>query len=384
MNAKRIARLKPYVPGEQPRDRQYIKLNANENPYPPSPRVAEAIIDALRDPMRCARYPDPESAELKCAIARMLNETGGVLCRAETANRKCSPAERDVLPFTVTPDMVFAGNGSDEVLSFVFYAFFDSDRPLVLPEHTYSFYPVYAGFYGVPLCTVPLAADFSLDADALLAAAHRTDSPVIFANPNAPTGVAFSRDALKDFLSRCPRGQAVVVDEAYADFGGESALPLLRDFPNLAIVRTLSKSFSFAGMRLGFLVASPQLVGTLTTVKNSFNHFPVDAFAQCAGIAACEDAAWYAGTARKIAAERERFSAFLSGDGWQALPSRANFVFARRAGTTGRGLYEKIRAAGILVRHFDKPGVSDFIRVTVGTGEDMRALQEVLAHVERA
>ena len=181
MIAQRMKNLHPYVPGEQPKDREYIKLNANENPYPPSPRVADAISSAVKShPEKLGLYPDPDSSELKAAIAGMLNATGGVLCRAAVNGNSVEPCEKDKIPFTVTPDMIYCGNGSDEVLSFVFYAFFDGDRPLVLPEHTYSFYPVYAGFYQIPLDKISLNSDWSLDTDKMLEHANKTDSSIIF------------------------------------------------------------------------------------------------------------------------------------------------------------------------------------------------------------
>ncbi|MBQ1794155.1 MAG: aminotransferase class I/II-fold pyridoxal phosphate-dependent enzyme, partial [Treponema sp.] len=188
MLAKRIQNLHPYVPGEQPKDREYIKLNANENPYPPHESVAEALSKAaLTSTARIGLYPDPDSNELRSAIADMLNSTGGVFCTSDVSGQKCTPSAKDKIPFEVTPDMIFCGNGSDEVLSFVFYTFFDGDRPLVMPEFTYSFYPVYCGYYGIPMCTVPLKTDWQLDREAMLSAANKTDSAIIFANPNAPT-----------------------------------------------------------------------------------------------------------------------------------------------------------------------------------------------------
>jgi histidinol-phosphate aminotransferase len=394
MIAQRVANLKPYVPGEQPGPLpdggEYIKLNANENPYPPSPEVASALSGlAAADLRTLARYPDPDSTALRGAIAGLLNQTGGVLCRTRVQTRKaasglpafCLPAPEDVLPFEVTPDMIFTGNGSDEVLSFIFYAFFDSDRPLIAPQHTYSFYPVYAGYYGIPLKTVPLKADFSIDPEALIAEARATQSSILLANPNAPTGIDLSRNELRMLLEGSPADRAVVIDEAYADFGGQSALPLLADFPNLVIVRTFSKSLSFAGMRLGFAAASPELIRALTGVKNSFNHFPVDALAQAAGAAACKDAAWYAENAGKIVRERDAFAAFLRERRWLVLPSRTNFLFARLPGFSGRMLYEKIREQGVLVRHFAVPGIEDFIRISIGTAEEMAALRNIVAEI---
>ncbi len=348
MFAKRFADLHPYVPGEQPKDRPYVKLNANENPYPPSPAVARAI--ASFDPSSLRLYPDPDANGLRAAIASMLGPG-------------------------VTPSMVFVGNGSDEVLSFVFYALFDGDRPLVFPEHTYSFYPVYAGFYGIPTRRVPLLPDFRIDEEGML---KGENCGVIFPNPNAPTGSYLPPAEIRAFLSRCPRDRAVVVDEAYIDFGGETALPLLAEFPNLVIIRTFSKSFCFAGARLGFAVANPDVIDALFTTKNSFNHFPVDALTQKIGIAACGDAVYYRDINAKISATRDRFSSVLRGQGWDVLPSMANFVFARKSGLRGRAAYERIKDAGILVRYFETPGITDFVRISIGLPEDMDRLASIM------
>jgi histidinol-phosphate aminotransferase len=303
----------------------------------------------------------------------MLNGTGGVLCPPRGADDSDAPAG-----LRVSPEMVFCGNGSDEVLSFVFYAFFDADRPLVTLEHTYSFYPVYAQFYGIPLKKIPLNAGWTVNLGAAAGAARETESSVIFANPNAPTGICVTRSDIRAFLEKCPKDRVIVIDEAYVDFGGETALPLLTDFPNLVIIRTFSKSFSGAGLRLGFSVSSPELARALTTVKNSFNHFPVDALTQIAGIAACQDAAYYALNAAAIAQTRDDFSAFLAARGWPVLPSRTNVVFAKKNGVPGRAVYEKIRDAGILVRHFAHSGIEDFVRITIGTPEQMAALKDVI------
>ncbi|AEE16110.1 histidinol-phosphate transaminase [Treponema brennaborense] len=414
MQAQRVLNLNPYKPGEQPTDRTYIKLNANENPYPPPPAVVEALVNKLSaSPLTLARYPDPDASALRNAIAAFLNETGGVLCRAtaacgadsaceadcacelNSARESCSaceadyaraapcvPSARDAIPFTVTPDMIFTGNGSDEVLSFVFYSFFDSDRPLIQPEHTYSFYPVYAGYYGIPLVKVPLAPDYSLDTDAMLAAAAEHDASLIFANPNAPTGIGMSRDEVRAFLNAAPKDRVHVVDEAYVDFGGESCIPLLAEFGNLVIVRTFSKSLSFAGMRLGYIVANPDLIRIVTRVKDSFNHFPVDTLALTAGIAACASAAYYADCARKIADERDAFASFLRENGWFVLPSQTNFVLARKDSVSGKRAYEQIKRNGILVRRFDTPGVESFLRITIGTPAQMRALRTAIGDLQ--
>ncbi len=379
MISSRMKNLHPYVPGEQPKDRPYIKLNANENPYPPSPEVADALVNAVKNhPEKLGLYPDPDSNELKKAIAKMLNETGGVLCRAQLNGDTVSASPEDKIPFEVTPEMIYCGNGSDEVLSFVFYAFFDGDRELVLPEHTYSFYPVYAGFYEIPLDKVPLNQDWTLDVPKMLSDANEKDTSIIFANPNAPTGLGLTRNQVRNMLLKAPKNRVFVVDEAYVDFGGESCIPLINEFKNLVIVRTFSKSLCGAGQRLGYLVSNPELVNQVTTVKNSLNHFPVDFLAQTAGIAACRDAKYYVECAKKVVREREDFIKFLRERNWFVIDSKTNFIFIKKDGIPGEETYRAIKNAGILVRHFSTPGIEEFLRITIGTKEQMAALKSVM------
>ena len=383
MISERMKNLHPYVPGEQPKDRVYIKLNANENPYPPAPEVIKATgAFVKKNPMKLALYPDPDSLSLRASIADMLNKTGGVLCRASVSGKKCEPAQEDKIPFEVTPDMIYAGNGSDEVLSFVFYAFFDSANRLVLPEFTYSFYPVYAGFYNIPTDVIPLNADWTLDTAEMLSRAKANGSGIIFANPNAPTGRGLSRDEVRAMIKSADSDKVFVVDEAYCDFGGESCIPLLSEFKNLVIVRTFSKSLCSAGMRLGYIVANPELVNTVTTVKNSLNHFPVDAVAQAAGKAACENPWYYAECARKVACERDDFIRFLSENGWNVIPSQTNFVFAQKPGMGGEEVYQRIKQEGILVRHFSTKGIEDYVRITIGTKKQMNELKRVIGRLQ--
>lgn len=383
MISERMKNLHPYVPGEQPKDRVYIKLNANENPYPPAPEVIKATgAFVKKNPMKLALYPDPDSLSLRASIADMLNKTGGVLCRASVSGKKCEPAQEDKIPFVVTPDMIYAGNGSDEVLSFVFYAFFDSANRLVLPEFTYSFYPVYAGFYNIPTDVIPLNADWTLDTAEMLSRAKANGSGIIFANPNAPTGRGLTRDEVRAMIKSADSEKVFVVDEAYCDFGGESCIPLLSEFRNLVIVRTFSKSLCSAGMRLGYIVANPELVNTVTTVKNSLNHFPVDAVAQAAGKAACENPWYYAECARKVACERDDFIRFLSENGWNVIPSQTNFVFAQKPGMGGEEVYQRIKQEGILVRHFSTKGIEDYVRITIGTKKQMNELKRVIGRLQ--
>ena len=374
--SSRVQKLSPYVPGEQPKDRDYIKLNANENPYAPNPKVQAAVLDFVKNhPEKLGLYPDPDSLELHAAIADMLNKCGGVLCRAKvSADGTVSPDAQDKIPFTVTPEMIYTGNGSDEVLSMVFYAFFDSSKRFVMPQFTYSFYPVYAGYYDIPTELVPLQDDWSLDTQQILSSAAKNKSGIIFANPNAPTGLGLTRDQVRQMLKQASSDEIFIVDEAYVDFGGESCIPLLTEFNNLVIVRTFSKSLCGAGQRLGYIVSNPELVNTVTTVKNCVNHFPIDAVAQVSGTAACKDVAYYAETSRKVQQEREKFYNFLSEKGFYVLKSQTNFLFAKHPSIDGAELYKRIKEQGILIRHFNTPGIEQFVRITVGTPEQMNAL----------
>lgn len=382
--SNRVRQLNPYVPGEQPKDRVYIKLNANENPYPPSPVVQKAVIDFVqKNPEKLGLYPDPDSLELHAAIADMLNKSGGVLCRARVEGGEVRPSDQDKIPFTVTPEMIYTGNGSDEVLSFVFYAFFDSSKRFVMPQFTYSFYPVYAGFYNIPMDQVPLKEDWSLDVDEMLSRAEKNQGGIIFANPNAPTSLGLTRDQVRQMIKKASSDEIFIVDEAYVDFGGESCIPLLAEFKNLVIVRTFSKSLCGAGQRLGYIVANPELVNIVTTVKNSVNHFPLDAVAQVSGKAACGDVAYYAETSRKVAQVRDDFYNFLCDKGFYVLKSQTNFLFAKHPSISGDELYQKVKAQGLLIRHFNTPGIEEFVRITVGTAEQMSGLKKIFEEIIR-
>ena len=382
--SNRVRQLNPYVPGEQPKDRVYIKLNANENPYPPSPVVQKAVIDFVqKNPEKLGLYPDPDSLELHAAIADMLNKSGGVLCRARVEGGEVHPSDQDKIPFTVTPEMIYTGNGSDEVLSFVFYAFFDSSKRFVMPQFTYSFYPVYAGFYNIPMDQVPLKEDWSLDVDEMLSRAEKNQSGIIFANPNAPTSLGLTRDQVRQMIKKASSDEIFIVDEAYVDFGGESCIPLLAEFKNLVIVRTFSKSLCGAGQRLGYIVANPELVNIVTTVKNSVNHFPLDAVAQVSGKAACGDVAYYAETSRKVAQVRDDFYNFLCDKGFYVLKSQTNFLFAKHPSISGDELYQKVKAQGLLIRHFNTPGIEDFVRITIGIPEQMSELRKAIEGILR-
>jgi histidinol-phosphate aminotransferase len=348
---RRVRELLPYVPGEQPRDRKFIKLNTNENPYPPSPRVIEAIEAVLAQRAgRLRLYPDPACTELREAVAAR---------------------------YGVRPGQVFAGNGSDEVLAFAFGAFFEGGpgaEPLLFPDITYSFYPVYAELWGIPFRTVSLAKNFSLRAGD-----YRVPSGgVVFPNPNAPTGRALPLQAIRDILSyQAPNHRVVIIDEAYAAFGAESmvsCVSCIDEYPNLLTVHTLSKSASLAGLRVGFAIGNEELIEGLCRVRDSFNSYTLDRLAQAGGAAALSDPAYYDGINRRVIAARERTAAGLAALGFTVVPSQANFIFAAppvASGISGKQLFAALREKGILVRRFEKPRIENYLRISIGTGEDM-------------
>lgn len=379
MLSERLNGLHPYVPGEQPKDRKYIKLNANENPYLCAKKVRKALNKEIKNhPEKLGLYPDPDALELRKEIASMLNRTGGVLCRTNVNGKNCTPSSQDKIPFELKAENIFCGNGSDEVLSFVFYTFFDSSKPLVMPTFSYSFYPVYSEFYNVPMNKVELLKDWKLDINKMIEEAKKCHNGLILANPNAPTSLALSRNEIKKILDNVPSDKVVVVDEAYCDFGGESAIPLINDYKNLVVVRTFSKSFSLAGMRLGFAVSNEELIKSIFTVKDSFNHFPVDALAQTAGKTSCKADYYYAQNAKELVQTRDDFIEFLKSKGWFVLPSTTNFIFAKKDGLEGEKIYKAVKEKGILIRHFSTPGIDDFVRISVGTKKQMVSLKKVL------
>ena len=338
-----VHNLSPYVPGEQPKIDGLIKLNTNENPYPPSPRVEEAIA-AATDRLRL--YPDPRASKLRETIAAR---------------------------YSVAAEEVFVGNGSDEVLAHTFQALLKHDAPLLFPDITYSFYPVYCRLYGVAFEEVPLDAAMRVQ----IADYRRKCSSILLPNPNAPTGIALSRAEIETLLTEHP-DQLVVIDEAYIDFGGESAVPLVARHDNLLVVRTLSKSRALAGLRVGFAIGQRPLIEALERVKDSFNSYPLGGLAQAGAIAAIEDEAWFTEARRRIIASREKLVRDLSGLGFDVLPSAANFVFARHPGRSGGELFARLREHGVLVRHFRKSRIEDFLRITVGTDAQCDRLIAVL------
>ncbi|MDC7127277.1 MAG: aminotransferase class I/II-fold pyridoxal phosphate-dependent enzyme, partial [Spirochaetales bacterium] len=333
MLAERMKNINPYVPGEQPQDGKYIKLNTNENPYPPTPRIKEFLSEIDTDKLRL--YPEPSSMKLREEIAKVEG---------------------------LSPENVFIGNGSDEVLSFVFFGFFDDTKgPLKFPEFTYSFYPVYSSFYNIPYQKVSLKKDFSLDINDYL---EGESTGIIIPNPNAPTGISLPLSEIRLLLENYSKDRLVAIDEAYIAFGGESAVSLINEFENLLIVRTFSKSASLAGLRLGYALGYKKLIDALSAVKDSFNSYPVDFMAQKCGELAVKDTEYKKTIVEKIITTRENFVESINAEGWETLPSTANFVFARKKGLSGKTIYTKLKEKMILVRFFDKPGISDFVRIT--------------------
>lgn len=374
--SKVVSDLTPYVPGEQPKLANLIKLNTNENPYPPSPKVLAAIQGELgNDAGRLRLYPDPNADLLKAAIARS---------------------------HAVTPQQIFIGNGSDEVLAHVFMALLKHEAPILFPDITYSFYPVYCGLYGIDFRTVPLADDFSINPSDYCGNRNNSGSQdhqcqglpsgqpekqdkiggIIFPNPNAPTGCLLGLAAIEQILQANP-DSVVVVDEAYIDFGGDSAIPLINRYDNLLVVHTLSKSRSLAGLRVGFAVGHPTLIEALERVKNSFNSYPLDRLAIVGAVAAMEDSEHFERSRQAVIASRETLTAALTELGFAVLPSAANFIFARHPQRDAAQLAQALRTKNIIVRHFKLPRIDQFLRITVGTDAECRALTEALSQIIR-
>lgn len=341
--------LTPYVAGEQPVIDGLVKLNTNENPYGPSPRALAAISDAVNDTLRL--YPEPTGLKLRKAIA---------------ASHDLDPGE------------VFVGNGSDEVLAHTFQALLKHELPLLYPDITYSFYPTYCRLYGIDFREIPLDEKMQVRTEDY----RQPCGAIILPNPNAPTGTALPLAAIEALVAEHP-DQVVVIDEAYVDFGGESAIPLVRKYPNLLVVQTFSKSRGLAGLRVGFAVGQRPLIEALERVKDSFNSYPLDRLTQAGAVAAWEDQEWFRKHCDLIIASRERLTAALRGLGFEVLPSSANFVFARHAERGGGELTAELRKRALLVRHFRKERIQDFLRITIGTDAEcdklLDALKQILA-----
>ncbi|KAF0166874.1 MAG: histidinol-phosphate aminotransferase [Rhodocyclaceae bacterium] len=339
--------LKPYVPGEQPRLANLVKLNTNENPYGPSPQALEAIRAATDESLKL--YPDPNAEQLKLAIAKY----HGI----ESKN-------------------VFVGNGSDEVLAHIFLGLLKQARPILFPDITYSFYPVYCGLYQVDFETVALADDFSIRVGDYA----KPNGGIIFPNPNAPTGCPLPLAEIERLL-QSNSDSVVVIDEAYVDFGGESAIPLIAKYPNLLVVQTLSKSRSLAGLRVGFAAGHADLIEALERVKNSFNSYPLDRLAIAGAAAAYEDREYFDKTCRAVIASREKLISELKALGFEVLPSAANFIFVRHPQHDAEKSALALRRRSIIVRHFKLPRIEQFLRITVGTDAQCAALISALKEI---
>ena len=336
--------LTPYVPGEQPRREELVKLNTNESPYAPSPRVLAAIAAVSADSLRL--YPDPESVELKQAFA-----------------------DRNGL----RPEQVFIGNGSDEVLAHTFQALLKHDKPLYFPDISYSFYPVWCDLYGITHRDVPVADDFTIDP----ATYPSENGGIIIPNPNAPTGVLMGLEGIRNLLqNNCD--SVVVIDEAYIDFGGESAVQLIGEFDNLLVVQTLSKSRALAGLRVGVAMGGVELIEGLERVKNSFNSYPLDTLAQHAALASLQDDGYFRSSCQRVIASRERLTLEMTAMGFDVLPSAANFIFATHPQHAAGKLFAALREQGIIVRYFDKPRINEHLRISIGTDDQCDALLTAL------
>ncbi|NMA65801.1 MAG: histidinol-phosphate transaminase [Clostridiaceae bacterium] len=339
--------LMPYVPGEQPKEGIFIKLNTNENPYPPSPKVIEKVKNLDFATLRL--YPNPDAQPLKKAISEYYN---------------------------VSDKEVFVGNGSDEVLALIFKAFFDENTTVAFPDITYSFYPVYCNLFQIPFLKVPIKDDLSID----LSDYPASVAAVIFANPNAPTGLFIEPQKIEEFLKSRPE-TLFVVDEAYIDFGAKSCIPLIHEYDNLLVVQTFSKSRSLAGLRVGYAIGNTSLIEGLKRVKDSFNSYPVDTIAQIAAVAALEDQDYFVSVKNRIIETREKVKNIFSQMGFFVTDSMANFLFVKIPGVSGSIALEKLRQKGILVRNFGIDRISDYLRITIGTDEEMTKVVESIKSI---
>lgn len=342
-----VRELEPYVPGEQPKIQNLLKLNTNENPYPPSPKVVEAVQAVLTHQADALRlYPDPDATALKHAIAKQQN---------------------------IEVSQVFVGNGSDEVLAHIFKAFFLQDEPILYPDITYSFYPVYSQFFGTKTKEIPLNDNFEIEVKDYV----QPNGGVIITNPNAPTSIALGLPEIEQILKANP-DRVVVIDEAYVDFGAESAVSLVNRYENLVVCQTTSKSRSLAGLRVGFAIAQSHLIAALEAVKNSFNSYPIDRFAIAAAVASFEDQTYFEELCQKVISSREKLVDELTALGFKVLPSKANYIFASHPSHDAGQLAQQLREQGIIVRYFNKPRINQFLRITVGTDEQNERLVHTL------
>ncbi len=347
--SERFADLEVYTPGEQPRDMKYIKLNTNESPYPPSPEVVEALSKNEIELLNL--YPDPTCKELTAKIAGL---------------------------YGLKPENVFISNGSDETLSFAFMAFCDEDRKMAFPSISYGFYPVYGELYGIDCLQIPLKDDFTIDYKDYL----NLNRNIVIANPNAPTGLTLSLPQIEEILTTNP-DYVVIIDEAYVDFGAESCAGLVEKYPNLLVVMTYSKSRSMAGARLGFALAQKEIIDDLNKIKFSTNPYNINRLTLVAGAAAVDSDAYYKECCKKVVAAREYTQEKLHALGFETLDSKSNFIFARHPEIDGEKFYLMLKSKGILVRHFSREEIKDYLRITVGTKEQMDSLLDAAAQIIR-
>ncbi len=338
-----VHQLDPYVPGEQPQDAQIIKLNTNENPYPPSPAVAKAIQAYAHDDLRL--YPDPESNNLRQAMATYHD---------------------------IDIEQIFVGNGSDEVLAHSFQAFFKHHNPILFPDISYSFYPVYCALYQIDYQTAALDDAFRIDPVAY----RQPNAGIIIPNPNAPTGIAMGLDTIRELLDQTE--SLLIIDEAYVDFGADSAIDLIAEYPNLLVVRTFSKSRSLAGLRLGYALGQAALIEGLNRVKNSFNSYPIGRLDSAIAIASLNDESYFQQCRDRIIGNRARLNIELKDLGFEVLPSSSNFIFARHSSRPAVDLYLALKKSGILVRHFKSERIDNFLRISIGNDDECSTLADAL------
>ena len=342
-----IHAIEPYVPGEQPSNPAVVKLNTNENPYGPSPKSLKAMLDSVDDDLRL--YPCPESSVLKTTIAEY---------------------------YGLSPDQIFVGNGSDEVLSHVFNGLFRKEQPVFFPDITYSFYPVFCKLYDISYQQIALAEDFSLELEDY----HRPNGGIIFPNPNSPTGRFLDLNHIENLL-RDTTNSVVVIDEAYIDFGGASCTALIPKYDNLLVIHTLSKSRSLAGLRIGYAMGSSSLIKGLNRIKNSFNSYPLSKVQVSAAVASFKDGTYFKNIIQKVVSSRQALTHELEILGFEVIPSMANFLFVSHPVVGASDLFEALREKDILVRHFDRPKIDSFLRITVGNDHQNRALIELLGEI---
>ncbi len=346
--SNRIAGIVPYTPGEQPKNRRFIKLNTNENPYGPSLRAVEAITAEAGDALRL--YPDPDATQLRQAAAKL---------------------------YGITPEEIFAGNGSDEVLAFAFQAFFDAGSTIAFADITYSFYPVYADLFGIAYDRIPLREDFTLPVEQFCTGTY---AGLVVCNPNAPTGIQLPMEDIIRIVEANPH-VVVLIDEAYVGFGGQSALELIRTYPNVLVIQTMSKDRALAGMRIGLAFGNPNLIAGLNAVKNSFNSYTLDRLAIVAGTAALEDTAYFEQSRRRVMATRQITTERLRALGFLVHESHTNFLFATHPRASAPWLQQALRERGILVRYFKLPRIDNYLRITVGTEEEMEIFCATMAEL---